>query len=766
MKIKKRDGRVVPFDQNKIIDAILKAFKSVDGDLSDYAYIKAGNIADYILETCKEYKKEQCAAGNSDCYLDVEQIQDLVEKGLMSTKRKDVAKEYVIYREERNRARYRNGDMFKQVAVKLAASAVENQNANVDEQSFGGRIGEASGVITKQYALDYIVSKMARENHVNNKIYIHDLDSYAVGMHNCLSIPFDDLLAKGFNTRQTDVRPANSVNTAFQLVAVIFQLQSLQQFGGVSATHIDWTMVPYVRKSFYKHFLDGVFYCQENKMLNIMGVYETFDLTDAKSDWIKNNASIENELFLRNEKAYKYAMEMTIKEIHQAVEAMYHNLNTLQSRSGNQLPFTSINYGTCTLPEGRMVTKALLEVSIEGLGALHKTSIFPCGIFQCMKGVNREPGDPNYDLYRLALKSTAKRLYPNYANVDWSGNAGYDRNDPRTYFSTMGCRTANGWDINGFGQLKDGRGNICPVTIIMPTLAMEAKEYIKTHQSDNAKFDIEEVFLNILDEAIHEAKDMLIERFDYICSQKPSSASFMYENGTMKGYNPEEGIRSALKHGTLALGQLGLAETLQILIGCDHTDPKGMELAKKIEQLFKDRCAEFKEKYKLNFGVYYTPAENLCHTALKKFRDKYGVIENVSDKEFFTNSMHVPVWKEISPFDKIDIESQLTGYSSAGCITYVELDSTISKNLDALEQIVNYAMDKDIPYFAVNVPNDTCLDCGYTGEFNAICPMCGGTHIQQLRRVTGYLTGNYTTAFNTGKQDEVHHRVKHGGKLE
>ena len=328
------------------------------------------------------------------------------------------------------------------------------------------------------------------------------------------------------------------------------------------------------------------------------------------------------------------------------------------------------------------------------------------------------------------------------------------------------CRTANGWDINGFGQLKDGRGNICPVTIIMPTLAMEAKEYIKTHQSDNAEFDLEEVFLNILDEAIHEAKDMLIERFDYICSQKPSSASFMYENGTMKGYNPEEGIRSALKHGTLALGQLGLAETLQILIGCDHTNPKGMELAKKIEQLFKDRCAEFKEKYKLNFGVYYTPAENLCHTALKKFRDKYGVIENVSDKEFFTNSMHVPVWKEISPFDKIDIEAQLTGYSSAGCITYVELDSTISKNLDALEQIVNYAMDKDIPYFAVNVPNDTCLDCGYTGEFNAICPICGGTHIQQLRRVTGYLTGNYTTAFNVGKQDEVRLRRKHGGKLE
>ena len=541
MKIKKRDGRVVPFDQNKIIDAILKAFKSVDGDLSDYAYIKAGNIADYILETCNEYKKEQCEAGSSDCYLDVEQIQDLVEKGLMSTKRKDVAKEYVIYREERNKARHRNEDMFKQVAVKLAASAVENQNANVDEHSFGGRRGEAAGVVLKTYALDYVVSKMARRNHLMNRIYIHDLDSYILGMHNCLTLPIDDMAKNGVNTRQTDIRPANSINTFCQLIAVYFQLQSLQQFGGVSVSHIDWSAVPYIRKSFYKHFRTGFKYFYEDEVFH-------------ESERDPADISIEDEEYKYYAKAYKYAMDMTLRETQQAVEGMYHNLNTLQSRSGNQLPFTSINYGTCTLPEGRMMIKCLLEGSLEGIGKLHKTPIFPCGIFQMMKGVNREPGDPNYDLYRLALKSTAKRLYPNYANVDWSGNAGYDRNDPRTYFSTMGCRTANGWDINGFGQLKDGRGNICPVTIIMPTLAMEAKEYIKTHQSDNAKFDIEEVFLNILDEAIHEAKDMLIERFDYICSQKPSSASFMYENGTMKGYNPEEGIRSALKHGTLALG--------------------------------------------------------------------------------------------------------------------------------------------------------------------------------------------------------------------
>lgn len=315
------------------------------------------------------------------------------------------------------------------------------------------------------------------------------------------------------------------------------------------------------------------------------------------------------------------------------------------------------------------------------------------------------------------------------------------------------CRTANGEDANGLGQLKDGRGNICPVTIIMPTLAMEAKE----KDNDN----VVETFIEILDTKIHEAKDMLIERFEYICSQSADSAKFMYENGLMEGYIPEEGIRSALKHGTLAIGQIALAETLQILIGCDHTTKQGMELAKRIEGLFKTRCAEFKKEYKLNFGVYYTPAENLCYTSMKKFKAKYGSIPNVSDREFFTNSIHVPVWKEMSAFDKIDIESQLTGYSNAGCITYIELDGTIKNNLLALETIVNYAMDKDIPYFAVNVPNDTCLDCGYCDEFNDHCPMCESDHIQQLRRVTGYLTGNYTTAFNAGKQAEVRARVRH-----
>jgi len=318
------------------------------------------------------------------------------------------------------------------------------------------------------------------------------------------------------------------------------------------------------------------------------------------------------------------------------------------------------------------------------------------------------------------------------------------------------CRTYNGFDINGFGQLKDGRGNITPVTIILPTLAMEIKESLKDGE------DIVEKFMEYLDVKISEGIEMLVERYEWICSQDPASATFMWENNTMTGYDGKD-IRSAMKHGTLALGQLGLAETLEILIGYDHTAKDGMKLAKRIEKLFYDRCKAYKLEHKLNVGVYYTPAESLCYTAMNKFKKKYGIIPKVSDKKYFTNSIHVPVYKKVDVFEKIDIESQLTGYSNAGCITYVELDATAKHNIDALEKIVIYAMDKDIPYFAINVPNDTCQNCGYCDEMNDICPKCGSSDIQRLRRVTGYMTSDYKKAFNLGKQQEVEMRVKHTG---
>ena len=439
-KVIKRDGRKVDFDRNKIIKAVLAAFDEVDGEITSEAKRKATVITNHIEALNKRS-------------MNVEDIQDIIETMLMDGKRKDVARAFVIYRNDRTRVREQNTNLMKSIKEKLTASNVQNQNANIDEKSFGGRVGETSDTVLKQYALDNCMSEMSRNNHLNNEIYIHDLNSYAVGMHNCLSIPFDKLLANGFNTRQTDVRPAQSVNTAFQLVAVIFQLQSLQQFGGVSATHLDWTMIPYIKKSFLKHYIVAYLkQTEEFANLNLLELlFQTYEengiIRNKFDDWVDKHKQMffdntglnEEDFYIGNNKLnkilYQSALYDTINETYQA--GLYHNLNTLQSRSGNQLPFTSINYGTCTEPEGRMVTKALLDVSIKGIGKLHKTSIFPCGIFQCMKGVNRKPGDPNYDLFRLALRSTAQRLYPNYANVDWSGNEGYDKNDPKTYFSTI-----------------------------------------------------------------------------------------------------------------------------------------------------------------------------------------------------------------------------------------------------------------------------------------------------------------------------------------
>ena len=744
MTVEKRDGQIKEFDPTKIIAAVSKAAKSCKVDIPQETMTK---ILKYV--TAKVSKLDEP--------INVEDIQDAIEEALMKYNLFETEICFHDYRKKREADRFKKLKITKEITQKLNAENVVNQNANLDESSFGGRKGEAESTLLKQMALDYYISPKFAKNHINNRIYIHDLDSYVIGMHNCLSIPFDELLRNGFKTRQVFIRPAGSINTAYQLVAVLFQLQSLQQFGGVSATHFDWTMVPYVRKSFYKHYKDGKKWLSINKK---------FELSKEKIE----QTSINDKKVYTNKKARKYALEMVKKELNQAAEGLLHNLNSLQSRSGNQLPFSSINYGTCTLPEGRLVIRSILESSIKGVGN-GATSIFPCQIFQLMDGVNTSPKDKNYDLFELAIECTSKRLYPNYCNCDWSNDVGFNKDDPRTYPSTMGCRTWNGVDINApseaLSHLKDGRGNIAPATIILPTLAMEAKKKAEKEQKSEYIVDY---FMDILEKAIGDCKDELIERFNWICAQNPASAKFMYENNTFFSYGDDfknEGIRGALKHGTLAIGQLGMAECLQILLGCDHCDPKGMEVAKRIESLFKAKCSEYKEQYKLNFGVYYTPAESLCFTAMTKFKKKYGVIPNVSDRDYFTNSIHVPVWKEIDPIEKINIESQLTGYSSAGCITYVEIGDYAKYNLDSLKDLVLYAKSKDIPYFALNLLLSRCTECGSDEniDFDAPCPCCGASaeKVEHLARVTGYLSTDFRH-FNKGKQSETKDRFVHVNK--
>lgn len=406
IKVKKRDGSIVDYDVGKIKSAISRAGK-------------LDSLDDVVSAINEDIHNKIRIQGWEE--ISVDDIQNIVENHLMVTNQ-DIARAYITYRYLHDVTRDKYNDLMAMVEKRLLATDVQNQNANVDERSFGGRVGEMSDAVAKQYALEYIMSPMSRRNHENNEIYIHDLSAYAVGMSNCLTLPIDDLLKNGFKTRQTDVRPAQSVNTAMQLVAVLMQLQSLTMFGGVAVSHLDYSMIPYVRKSFYKHYKDGMKYIK----------HQDYSLDNIE------DISIEDEIYKKDSEVYQYAKDMTVKEVYQAVEGLYHNLNTLQSRSGCQLPFSSINYGTCTSEEGRLVIRALLEVSIEGIGKLHKTSVFPCGIFKLKKGVNRYPGDPNYDLFRLALKSTAQRLYPNYVNVSWSVNAGYDENDPRQEVATMG----------------------------------------------------------------------------------------------------------------------------------------------------------------------------------------------------------------------------------------------------------------------------------------------------------------------------------------
>lgn len=1114
MQVKKRDGQIEDFEITKVEKAILKAARKVKEQLTDDILDK---LKSYVLKKVSKLEEP----------IEILDIQKATEEALMKYNLFEVATEFHDYRQERDRVRFEKFTIIQEMEEKLSASNVQNQNANVDEHSFGGRKGEASSSMLKKLALDYMISPKFAKNHKNFVGYIHDLDSYRVGEHNCLSVPIDDLCDRPVTVKNPkDIRASQGIASFGEQVLVHIQSQSLMQFGGVSVTHLDWSSVPYMRASFWKRYQSAI---EAYKAFT----GETIENPVAKED--RKEVSITDKRYKANKKIWDIAYKELVKESDQAAEALIHNLGTLMSRSGNQLPFSSINYGTCTLEEGRVFSKSLLKTWDRGIGELGLTPIFPCGIFQYKKGVNDKPGTPNYDLKKEAIRVLVKRDYPNFANCDWSVQhkafeqsqaikkkvltnldketfekvgklpikiqerlgftvdsksglvemnkteqpyemmstmgalAGHEHlyikiadeifdisikdlfeysktgelknarpaklffNKARvsktgdkhiqeksgikvgsgvysitylpedvTYFGSsenvcrrwaehkshiklsggldagpsfgdtdlshykfevleytedyqeaekhyiekcvninlkgtnqllykklnfkgtnvrpefkkfpvpqelinledkdikvfdinnnwvkirhifkndklntplmmrityqengktysiyatedhpffngkgftradelkvgdklyraddqeMGiiyiewckgrmdsydigtesgtfvgsdikmhnCRTYNGFDINFTeeyfekvlkrtveagsipnnmilsGIQKDGRGNIAPCTIVLPFVAMEAKKKAK----ENPEYVVD-YFMDLLEKYIGDAKDELIERFNWIAAQPASSAKYMYNNNTMKGYEPEEGIRSALIHGTLAIGSLGTAEACTILLGEDQTTEKGMELAKKIEELYNSKCNEYKHNYKLNFGNYKTPAENLCFTSFKAFKKKYGVVPgvtnytdkdgNVQEKLFFTNSFHIPVWKGpdegIDWKKKIDLESQLTGYTNAGCITYLEISDSAKNNLEGIEQILDYEMGKDIPYAAFNFNINECTECGSTDVDDEACKcrVCGSTKINWLARITGYINGNYLETFNLGKQDEKKKRVKH-----
>ena len=732
MHVIKRDGTRVLFDPNKIVRAINKAMVSAYGSV--YETDTAEEIAEII--------------GGKNTTLTVEQIQDLVEGYLMKSEYPEVAKSYILYRDKRSKERIRRSKMVESVMKRTDATAVENSNANVDEKSFSGREKEASADVRKIIALDYVLSPVIGNAHKEMLLYQHDLEKTNIGMHNCLFIDFNNLFTNGFCTRNGDIRPPSTFSSACQQTAVIFQCQSQVQFGGVGTVHIDYDLAPFVKKSFYKHmhhYLTDVEEYSDEKATEILSQY-TVEI---------GNKELQGQYGLSD--AYKFAIKQLEREGTQSGEAMYHNLNTLESRAGSQVPFTSINFGRDTSVEGRFVSRKMLEASLSGIGKHHLTPIFPISIFQYKQGCNADPGDPNYDLKQLALESLSKRIYPNFVNCDYS-QAHENLDDPDTFYGTMGCRTALGYDRFSDSYNRVGRGNLVPNTMILPKLGIKYGICLGEREQPDLKG-----FWNAFEGLLMLCEQGLLERFDIMVNQPPEAAPFMYQNGTMKDTkNCAMSNYEALKHGTLAMGYIGIAEMCQALFGKNHAEDKEVHaFALKVVKRINDYAKEASERNDLNFSCYATPAEGLCHTALKALRKQYGVIPGVTDHEFLTNSHHVPVWHEISIFEKLAIEAPFCKYPTGGCITYVELDSTFVKNTKAIEQIIDYAFKElDIPYLAFNFPIDSCLDCGYQGEFNAECPECGSANIQQLRRVTGYLTTDYRN-FNKGKQSEVEHRIKH-----
>lgn len=739
MVVIKRDGREVEFDKRKISNAVLKAIIEVDGKSTLDTERIAYDIADRIEEKSK------------DTALTVEQIQDMVEVQLMLSYRKDIAKAYILYRNERTKIRDRNSTLVKNIMVRADSKVNYRSNANVDESSFSGREKEASADIGKMIALDFDgLSHDVAEAHKSMLVYQHDLEKAIYGIHNCLNLNFQEIFNYGFRTRNGDVRPPTSFSTACQLVAVAFQCQSQVQFGGVGSIHLDYDLAPFVTKSFFKHYADGLKYLHHN--------------TDEEANNFISNCIDEgigiNDMELINDDrqdVYNYAMDMLEREGKQAAQGLYHNLNTLESRQGSQVPFTSINLGRDTSTEGRLVTKWIMEASIDGIGQHHLTSIFPISIFQYKQGTNANVGDPNYDMKQLALESMSKRIYPNWCNCDWT-QAHEDENNPDTFFATMGCRTLIGYDRHGLGYIRQGRGNNVPNTIILPKLGIEFGICLGKRNKPDL-----DGFWKAFEETLQLTERGLLERFEIMVRQSPKSAPFMYQNNTIQdARNCEKDVFNALKHNTLAIGYLGIAEMCQALFGKNHVhDADVHAFALSVVKRINEYAAEASERNNLNFSCYATPAEGLCRTALVGLRNQYGIIENVTSHEYLTNSHHVPVWEKVSIQQKLECEAPFCKYPTGGCITYVELDSTFVKNTKAVEDIIDYAFKTlDIPYLAFNFPIDSCLDCGYQGEFNDKCPQCGSENIQQLRRVTGYLTTDYRN-FNDGKQREVLEREKH-----
>ncbi|MFF2019136.1 anaerobic ribonucleoside triphosphate reductase [Paenibacillus sp. NPDC058177] len=623
------------------------------------------------------------------------------------------------------------------------------ENANLNGESFSGKMSKFGSEYSKWYARNFTMPPQLVQAIKDNVVYVHDLDQYAIGTTNCIFIPFEKLLREGFNTGNGSVRPPNSIMTAMALVAIIFQSQQNAQYGGVSANKLDYDLAPYVTKSFAKLFRKGLDYFEE------IQTTEPLDLGEIHMS--------RTDLAEQYPKAFRFALKETESETLQAAESMIHNLNTMSSRSGGQIPFTSINYGTCTSPEGQLVISSLLTATMHGLGS-GETPVFPIQIFKCKQGVNQQPGDPNYELFIKAAECSARRLYPNFANLDAPLNMQYyDSSNPDTEFATMGCRTRVLSDRFGRNHCS-GKGNLSFNTLNLVRLGLA--HGIVTGRRMVAD---EEGFYRDLDHYLDVALDGLLHRFRIQASQKAKASDFMMREGVWEGGEhlaPEDSVGELLKHGSLSLGFIGIAECMKAMYGKHHGEDMDVHTkALAIVRHMREYCDRKSEEYNLNITLFATPAEGLSGKFTKIDHKVLGSIPGVTDREYYTNSFHIPVYYTLGAAQKISLEAPFHEYCNAGAISYVELDGNARSNPAAFVKIIRYALQQEISYFSINHPIDRCQGCGYEGVIGTNCPSCGAheneVHIRRLRRVTGYLTGDYQTRFNAAKQAEVRDRVKH-----
>ncbi|WP_419890283.1 anaerobic ribonucleoside triphosphate reductase [Paenibacillus xylanexedens] len=620
------------------------------------------------------------------------------------------------------------------------------ENANLNGDSFSGKMSRLGSETAKWHALRHVLPEELAQAVENGDLYVHDLDQYALGTTNCIFIPFDRLLAAGFNTGNGSVRTPQTIMSAMALVAIIFQSQQNSQYGGVSANKIDWDLAPYVQRSFRKHYRKGQRLFGENVPIGDEQLH--LDSIEAKNQCPR---------------AYAFAYEETELETGQAAESLIHNLNTMSSRAGGQIPFTSLNYGLCTSAEGRLVSRSLLEATIRGLGN-GETPVFPQHIFQCKQGINQAQGEPNYDLFRLAVTCSSRRMYPNFVNVDASFNLPYYHpEDPDTIIATMGCRTRTLADRFGRNR-QSGKGNLSFNTINLVKLGIR----FGICQGARAVAD-RAGFYTALESVMHNAASGLLHRYRIQTAQPAKASDFMMREGVWEGgeqLGPNESVADLLKHGTLSLGFLGLAECMTALYGRHHgQDPHVHREALNIIRTLREFCDRMSEQHNLNITLFATPAEGLSGKFTKIDRAHYGIIPGVNDREYYTNSFHIPVYHTLPAYRKIELEAPFHTLCNAGAISYVELDGNVRANTAAFLRIVQYALSQDIGYFSINHPIDRCPACGYEGVIGDVCPGCEAhenhVHFQRLRRVTGYLTGDYKVRFNAAKQAEVRDRVKH-----